>query len=197
MKKFGIAVATVMAAAATPAFAQNDMAGPHIEAHLGWDSLAIPDLSGTTGEQSPRSRVLYGVGAGYDVDLGHNLVAGVDTNFDLGGATRCTGPVLTATDSVCGKMVHDWDIGARLGVKTGPGLIYGRVAYDDTRVRSDYLPGDGSSSSTSENFGGLRLGVGGELPLGRLAYLKAEYRYTTASALPDQNQLLAGFGVHF
>ena len=197
MKMFGIAAVTVIAAAASPAFAQSGEAGPHIEAHLGWDSLAVPDLTGTSGEQSPHSRLLYGAGLGYDVNLGHNIVAGLDTNFDLGGAMRCTGPVLTATDSLCGKMVHDWDVGARLGVKTGLGLLYGRVAYDDTRVRSTYLPGDGSGSRASGDFGGLRLGVGTEVPLGQLAYLKAEYRYTTTSDLPDQNQLIAGFGVHF
>jgi len=198
MTKLGIAAAAVISTASiSPALAQTDGSGPRIEVHLGWDNLAVPDLTNSSDGQSPSSRLLYGAGLGYDVSLGHNLIAGVDTDFDLGGKTRCSGAVLTTTDNVCGRMMHDWDIGARLGVKTGIGLIYGRAAYDDTRVESTYLPGDGSSVHASGDYGGLRLGVGTEVPLGNLAYVKAEYRYTTASALPDQNQILAGFGVHF
>lgn len=195
MKKLGIAIATVLAAA-SPALAQSDT-GSRIEAHLGWDHLAVPDLSSQTGGQSPASRLLYGVGLGYDVNLGHNLVAGIDSDFDLGGATRCEGPTEGALDSLCGKMVRDWDIGARLGLRTGLGLVYGRVAYDNSLVRSSYLPGDGTSRTVSDDFGGLRLGVGAQLPVTSSTFVKAEYRYTTTPALPDQNQLLAGIGIHF
>jgi outer membrane immunogenic protein len=196
MKTPGIIAATALAAT-SPAYAQITGGGPHVEAHLGWDSLAVPDQTGQTTAQSPSSRLLYGAGAGYDVNLGHSLVLGVDTNFDLGGATNCTGPVLGTADSLCGKMVRDWDVGARLGLKTGLGLFYGRVAYDNSLVRSSYLPGDGTARVASDDYGGLRLGVGTEVPLTRGAYLKAEYRYTTTPDLPDQNQLLAGIGIHF
>lgn len=195
MKKFVITCA-LASLAASPGLAQTGT-GPRVEAHLGWDSLAVPDQTGITPAQSPSSRLLYGVGAGYDFDLGHGLVAGVETNLDLGGATNCTGPVLASSDSLCGKMVRDWDIGARLGAHVGPALVYGRVAYDNTLARTTYLPGDGSAIRASNDYGGLRLGAGAEVPLTSKTYAKVEYRYTIASGLPDQNQVLAGVGVHF
>jgi|GEM_PF-2067068 len=195
MKRSGLALVTAMASA-TPAFAQT-YTGPRAEVHLGWDSLAVPDQTGTTTARSPSSRLLYGAGLGYDVGLGSNFVVGLDTNFDLGGATRCSGPVLTPTDSLCGKMVRDWDVGARLGLKTGLGLFYGRVAYDNSLVRSRYLPGDGTSTVASNDAGGVRLAAGAEVPLGKISYLKAEYRYTTSDSIPDQHQLLVGIGVRF
>lgn len=197
MNKLSIALVTAALAASSPAFAQSGGTA-HVEAHLGWDSLPVPDLTHETLARSPASRLLYGGGAGYDVDLGSNIFAGVETNFDLGGSSNCTGRLLTVTDSLCGKMLHDWDIGARVGMNVGPARIYGRVAYDNTRVRSIYRPGDDATRiSVSRNFDGLRLGVGAEVPLTGGAYVKAEYRYTTASGLPDQNQLLAGVGIHF
>lgn len=195
MNKFAVTCA-IACLASSPAWADSDT-GPRLEAHLGWDSLAIPDQTGTAAAQSPSSRLLYGAGAGYDLSLGGNVIAGVETNFDLGSGTQCSGPVLGTSDSLCGQMAHDWDVGARLGLKEGPALVYARIAYDSTRVQSTYLPGDGTSASVSSNYDGVRFGGGAEMPLTGKSYLKAEYRYTVESGLPDQNQLLAGVGLRF
>ena len=189
-----------IAAMAAPAYAQSDShsdGGAHVEAQLGWDHLPIPDQTGNSATASDANRLLFGVGAGYDVSLGHGVIAGLDTNLDFGGKSNCASSVVTAGDSLCGKLVSDWDIGARLGVKTGVGLLYGRVAYDLSRVRSTYGPGDGTTTAVSSSQGGLRLGAGLEIPLVGKTYLKTEYRYTTASQLPAQQQVVAAVGVKF
>jgi opacity protein-like surface antigen len=198
MKKFAIGL-VVVAAATTPAFAQSDKngTGPRAEVHLGWDSVAVADQTGNTTAQSPKSRLLYGAGLGYDVGLGHGLIAGVETNLDLGGQTRCTDTLSAANDVLCGKAVRDWDIGARLGMKAGPALVYGRVAYDNSLIRSTYLDGAGGEQVASRSADGVRLGAGVEVPVAHAAYVKAEYRYTFLDGNPDKNQLLAGVGVRF
>ena len=44
---------------------------------------------------------------------------------------------------------------------------------------------------------GLRLGAGVEYDLMPNVYTKAEYRWTTASGVPDHNQVLVGVGLRF
>lgn len=84
-----------------------------------------------------------------------------------------------------------------MGVKAGSALVYGRVAYDDTKVRTSYLDGLGNTTTTDASGQGVRLAAGLEYNLGSLAYLKGEYRYTPDHGLGTQNQLVAGLGLRF
>jgi outer membrane immunogenic protein len=196
MKNLTIA-AFALSALASPAMAQS-FTGPHVEAQAGWDHADIPDQTGTTGNRvASDDRMIYGVGAGYDVSLGGPVIAGVDGSFDLGNHGGCASDVAATGDRLCSKLVRDFDIGARLGVQAGSTLFYGRVGYANSLVRSTYVPPTGSTVRDSEQDGGLRLGAGVEHQIGGGAYLKAEYRYTTASDLDDHHQLLGGIGIRF
>lgn len=98
-----------------PAFAQDTFVGPRIEAQVGWDHGDVPDITeSTAGTIASRNRVTYSVGLGYDWSRGHNVVAGIQGDADFGGKTGCVAGVNLPGDQLCGKMVHDLDIGARL-----------------------------------------------------------------------------------
>ena len=196
MAKLTIA-ALAVSAVASPAMEQS-FTGPHVEAQVGWDHADVPDQTGsTTDRHASDQRLIYGIGAGYDVGLGGGLIAGVDGSFDWSNRSGCAMGVAAAGDRLCSKLVRDVDIGARLGVKAGSNLVYARVGYDNSLVRSTYSLPANVSTEASRHDGGLRLGAGVEHALGRRAYLKAEYRYTTDSALDDHHQLLGGIGLRF
>ena len=186
----GLALATT-----APAMAQD---GLHAEVQGGYDHMALPDQTGNApGATVGGSRAVYGVGAGYDVALGGPVFAGIDTNLDFGSKTSCNTGVVAAGDQLCGKLRNDWDVGARLGVHAGPARVYGRVAYDRTSYATTYTDPSANVSYARNTADGLRLGAGVEYDLMPNVYTKAEYRWTTASGVPDHNQVLAGVGLRF
>jgi outer membrane immunogenic protein len=193
-----IMVIALGAGVATAAFAQDPFVGPRIEAHAGWDHGDVPDLTGSTaGTAASSDRMIYGVGLGYDWSLGRNVVAGVEGNADFGGHTGCVGSVNLPSDQLCGKMVRDLDVGARLGVVAGPVLLYGRVAYASTLANSSYTLPSGVITAASNTSGAARIGAGIEYALTPNVYAKTEYRYTTSGDLSDRHQVLAGLGFRF
>ena len=120
-----LTVAGAAAITAPSAYAQS-AGGAHIEVQGGWDHLAIPDQTGASpGSVTGSDRAIYGFGAGYDIPVGGGVLAGVDGDIDFGGKASCVSSVVITTDQLCNHMLHDWDVGVRLGVKTGPALLYG------------------------------------------------------------------------
>jgi len=180
---------------AVPAMAQD---GLRLEVQGGYDHMNFPDQTGNApGATAGGGRAVFGVGAGYDVPLSGPVFAGIDTNVDFGSKSSCNAGVVSAGDQLCGKLKSDWDVGARLGVHAGPAAIYGRVAYDRTTFATTYTDPLANVSYASKSADGLRLGAGVEYNLTPMVYTKAEYRWTTASDVPDHNQVLAGIGVRF
>ncbi|WP_295639746.1 outer membrane beta-barrel protein [Novosphingobium sp.] len=176
----------------------QSVGGAHVEVQGGYDHLSIPDQTGTAPAGSTGGgHGIYGFGAGYDVALAGHVIAGVDANLDFGAGSQCASGVVAASDQLCSKLRNDFDVGARLGYQAGPALLYGRVAFNDTHVRSSYTDPLGNVTTARGSQQGVRLGVGGEYGLGGGAYLKTEYRYTPSSQLGDQQQVIGGIGLHF
>jgi outer membrane immunogenic protein len=108
----------------TPAFAQE--AGPfsgfRIEGIAGYDSLRAAD-SEDEDDNETLDGVSYGVGAGFDFDLG-GIVAGIEAEYADSTAKESekeAGEIATL------KTGRDLYVGGRLGFRAGPAtLIYGK-----------------------------------------------------------------------
>ena len=122
---------------------------------------------------------LYGIGAGYDFDLGRSLTLGVEATVEESTADLF---ILDAR--------RDLGAGIRLGIKTGEtGRVYLGAGYSNARVTAT---GFGSG-----NADGIRGSAGYEFGLFGNIYGKLEYRYTNYEAGFDRHQGLTGVGIRF
>jgi outer membrane immunogenic protein len=184
MLKTIIAASLFSAAIAAPALAQDAAAGPtftgaHVEAVGGWDRVQ--------GQGSHDNGVLYGVGAGYDIQRG-GVVLGVE-----GEATDST-----QKESAGGLTEHasrDLYAGGRIGVVVGGNnLLYAKAGYTNARFG---ISGTGTDTFAHGNLDGARVGAGVEHALGNRAFVKAEYRYSDYQQGVSRNQVVAGVGLRF
>ncbi|GAO39595.1 hypothetical protein SCH01S_35_00300 [Sphingomonas changbaiensis NBRC 104936] len=192
MKKILIA-ALFGAAAATPALAQNaaPFTGFRVEGLAGYDHLK--------GNGGGRDGVAYGVGAGYDFQLG-GMVAGVEGEWMDSNTDGCKNSFITATDTVCATAKRDLYVGGRVGAAVTPStLIYAKAGYTNARVGVNYTdPATPANNfSTRNNLDGVRVGAGIEQKLGTNLYAKAEYRYSNYEAGVSRHQVLGGVGIRF
>lgn len=174
MRILATSALALMAATATPAFAQDATApetftGPRVEAIGGYDHASMPGAKG--------SGVVYGGAIGFDKQLGHVVI---------GAEGEVTGS--TADDSGL-HAGRDLYAGARIGFTVGDStLIYGKGGYTNGRV---------TAGGTGVNFDGVRFGGGVEHDFGRF-YGKVEYRYSRyQSGNIDRDQVVAGLGYRF
>lgn len=178
-----IAAASAFAFAA-PAYAQDDatFTGPWVAGMVGYDnSRAGSDVDDDTQEDDfddGISGVNYGVGVGYDFDMG-GIVLGVegewmeseaDTQFDLDDDVG-----LGVTNLSTGRDLY---AGARVGARLGTNaMIYAKGGY--TNARYNVLASDGTTDTrTNINLDGWRAGAGVEVAITPNAFVKAEYRYS-------------------
>ena len=169
MLKFS-AFAALAIAGATPALAQDgaSFTGPRIEAIVGYDHVKISGLGSDGG-------LAYGVGAGYDFQLG-GAVAGIEAEIS-DASTKESGL----------KAGRDLYAGARIGGAVGANtLLYAKAGYTNARV----------SGGGHINLDGFRVGAGIEHSLGQ-AYLKAEYRYSNYELGVSRHQVVGGVGIRF
>jgi outer membrane immunogenic protein len=167
---------------AAPAFAQDvgpTFTGPRVEAILGYDHVgAGSDIDNDNGRDDQSiDGLLYGVGAGYDINLG-SAVVGVEGEF---------------TDSTAKSSRHDFNddfgfgrvsqgrdlyIGARAGILANPAtLVYVKGGYTNTKL--NVLAGDtDETTDTSFKLDGWRIGGGVERAIGDHSFAKVEYRYS-------------------
>lgn len=160
----------LMAATATPAFAQDgSFTGPRAEVVAGWDHVG--------GLGDGQSGFAYGGAIGYDLQQSY-MVVGAEA--EITGAT---------TEEAGVKAGRDLYVGGRIGVAANSAtLIYGKVGYTNARV---------SFAGTGENFDGYRLGAGVERNFGKF-YGKVEYRYSRyEDAELNRDQVIAGIGYRF
>ena len=184
MSKF-IYAALLMGAAAAPALAQDGPSagtfnGAHVEALGGWDRVQ--------GEGSHDDGVLYGAGAGYDIQRG-NAVFGVEGEASDSTQKKELGAVTE-------KASRDLYVGGRIGyVVGGNNLLYAKAGYTNARYTVD---GTATGVNLAEgNLDGVRVGAGVEHQLGNHTFVKAEYRYSNYEQGVSRNQVVAGFGVRF
>ncbi|MCR5871859.1 MULTISPECIES: outer membrane protein [unclassified Sphingomonas] len=186
--------ALAAATCATPAFAQDadSFTGPSISVFTGMEQVNTdgPDETG----------IIYGVTAGYDVDLG-KAVVGIELEAAESNTDYCETAVLVASDSLCTKASRDLYAGARAGIKVGgSSLAYVKGGYTNARVDVDYVGGaaaPGADFSDHENLDGFRVGAGAEHRLASGVTVKVEYRYSDYEQDVSRHQGLIGVGFRF
>jgi outer membrane immunogenic protein len=192
MRCFAFPLLAVMAVA-TPAFAQGSapFTGPRIEGIVGWDQMR---------NHGHDQGAVYGLGAGYDVQMGGAIV-GLEGELSDSDVRQHQYDVFATGDRLTAKAGRDLYVGARIGkVVGGRTLLYAKAGYTNERARLIY---DDGTTAGLNNFrdhtdlDGVRLGAGAEYALGRNSYLKAEYRYSNYEKGFTRNQLVGGFGFRF
>lgn len=192
-----ILAALISGTAATPAFAQDAtdtgrFTGPRVEAIVGYDT--------TKDDGEGRDGAVYGIGAGYDLQVG-SLVVGVGAEASKSTIEDCTSSVVVANDELCVEAGRELTVGGRVGFLAGSNaLIYGHAGYTNARVDVDYDNGTGATDafdSESTNLDGVRVGGGVEIGIGTNAFAKAEYRYSNYEQGFDRHQVVGGIGLRF
>lgn len=193
MRKYMIA-ALFAAAAAAPAMAQPaaPFTGPRIEGLVGYDHVR--------GDGGGRDGVTYGVGVGYDFQLG-GAVVGLEGEANDSSVDACENGFVTAADRICLNAKRDLYIGGRVGAVVGPRtLVYAKAGYTNARVGVNYDDGTAAGAGNfrlNENLDGVRVGAGIEHMLGRNTYVKAEYRYSNYEKGLERHQVVGGVGFRF
>jgi outer membrane immunogenic protein len=183
---YALASAAALAAFATPACAE----GFRAEVHGGWDhARAAGD-----GE----SGIVYGIGAGYDFDIGRKAQLGLDLSADLSSLEECERSVVVANDRACVDAGRDLAAAVRLGYKVSDrGTLYALAGYTNARFRFDYTTPAGVTTRDGRNLDGFRLGAGYQHAFGDKMYGKVEYRYSNYENDVTRHQVLLGVGVNF
>jgi len=189
-----IIVAALLAGGlATPAFAQDaaPFSGFHVEGIVGYDTTDV-EGEGTNG-------IVYGIGAGYDIQSG-NLVFGIDGEASKSTLDECVASVDVTGDELCAEAGRELSVGGRVGMVVGSNaLVYARAGYTNARVNLAYdHPTNNTLDVTEgENLDGVRVGGGVELAVGTNAFVRAEYRYSNYEQGFDRHQAVGGFGFRF
>ena len=189
MRKILLA-ALVAGTAATPAFAQENspFTGFRVEAVGGYDTLRSgerDDGTETSEDEGDESidGVTYGVGAGFDFDLG-GVVAGVEAEYSDSTGDQDSDETIDGINFTSrigtGRDIY---VGGRLGFLVSPTtMIYGKAGYTNTNLDVE-VAGDGEEFQFGGNIDGWRLGAGIEQTFGTNAYGKIEYRYSNYNNL--------------
>lgn len=198
MRKFPLTVALVAGTIATPAFAQDDLEAPrgrfHVSGILGYDA---PD-----GGVDDSSGVVYGIGAGYDFNIGSNIVAGPEVELTTSSTDECQAGVDRAGDQLCIGAGRDIYVGARVGHRVGNNaLVYVGAGYTNAAFDVSYdanLAGNTGDFRIDEDLDGFRLKGGVEFGIGRNAFVRGEYRYSSYDDGDfDRHQLVGAVGFRF
>ena len=191
MRSFAFA-ALAAAALATPAVAQDMGSAPftglRVEGLLGWDRLQ---------NGGHDDAIMYGVGAGYDMQMGGALV-GIEGELNDSDARACAGARTAISPRVCGKAARDLYVGGRVGTVMGDRtLLYAKAGY--TNARAKLTSDDGATEVTlgKRDLDGVRVGAGAEYALGTNSFIKAEYRYSNYEQGFERHQVVGGFGFRF
>jgi outer membrane immunogenic protein len=160
---------------ATPAHAQDadNFGGFKLGVVAGYDkvSLEYEDVSASD------DGVLYGVTAGYDVDLG-NAVIGLELEASDSSTKQRYTDLLFSGDSAKLAAGRDLYVGARIGIPVSPNLlIYAKGGYVNGRVKLTYDGGADLFFTDSDTLDGWRLGGGVEFS-NSTHFARIEYRYS-------------------
>lgn len=214
-----------------PAHAQelSPFTGLRVEALVGYDKLRngsdvdIDDEDDDIDESI--DGFLYGIGAGYDFDLG-SVVVGIEGELTDSTGNEDADQALNAPFAYRASVGRDLYIGARVGMQATPRtLVYLKGGYTNTKIDAaidDFDDDDDVdfTADTDQTVDGYRIGAGvehllepGLLGFGSSTYVKLEYRYSNYSDLNfdddflpegnpvdidlDRHQVVAGLGVRF
>lgn len=178
-----LAAGTAMAIAA-PAIAQDGestFTGPRVEAIVGYEQTkagsSVDDDVNSDNDESIEG-LMYGVGIGYDFDLG-GAVVGIEGELtDSDAKTKFEDGDFEGFGFGSVKTNRDLYLGARVGAKIGPNvLLYAKGGYSNAKL--DVLANNGTTELSQDiDLDGWRVGAGVEYALNENAFVKLEYRYT-------------------
>jgi len=188
VKKITIALAAVVAACATPAFAEAP-SGVRTEVLVGWDRVSL-DLNDLGLGTYSKDGVGFGLALGYDIPTTGNVAFGVDAEVSDSSTKYVYDD---GVDRAVISTGRDLYVGARVTAAVNPKLnLYGKVGYTNARIK-----GELNGFKDGENGDGVRLGLGAQLGLGGNSYGLLEYRYSNYESNFSRNQVLAGVGLRF
>jgi outer membrane immunogenic protein len=193
MHKYFLA-ALLAGTVATPALAQSNAGGT-------FTGLRVEGIVGGDRVQADghEDGVVYGVGVGYDMQMG-GAVVGIEAEASDSSADVCDKDVDVTGDRLCIGAKRDLYVGGRVGAAVGTStLIYGKAGYTNARFGFDYDDGGNGSNDFGDgrNLDGVRVGAGVETLLGSNSFVKAEYRYSNFEQGVERHQVLGGFGFRF
>lgn len=185
---------------ATPALAQDpapppspQLGGFRVEGVIGYDATEI------NGDDD--GGLVYGLGAGYDFQVGRRVVLGIEAEASESTNDGCELNIAQPGDSICLSSGRDLYVGGRVGVMLGSRFqLYARAGYTNARLRVTYddgVAGSAGDFSFNNDLDGARVGAGGQFRIGRHAYLGAEYRYSNYEGGSDRGQILSTLGFRF
>lgn len=223
MKKLIMILASGTALVAAPAMAQDattepgsTFTGPRVEAIVGYDiNKAGSSIDDGISDRNQRAKgLLYGVGVGYDVDVGPVVVGAEAELSDSTAKSRFSNGEFAGFGLGNVKANRDLYLGARVGAKVSPNaMIYAKGGY--TNAKFDVRNNDGTTTYNQDiDADGWRAGVGAEYAVNKNTYAKLEYRYSNYTKAEvdlngtladsdrfkvdtDRHQIVAGVGVRF
>ena len=187
---------------ATPALAQEETGAPgglYIGALAGYEGLDVDSADGTA--TASADSAVYGITAGYDINLG-NAFVGVEGELSTSdGSTSFPDSFGGAREGL--EANGQYYVGARAGFALTPGIAaYGKVGY--TALDTKAFTESGSLDELEENADGLRFGGGLQVQLpgsleGRVEYRRSKYDDLADAAQGDAttDQVVAGIGLRF
>jgi outer membrane immunogenic protein len=168
---------------ASPALAQDSspFSGFRVEALGGYDAVKSGDEN-YQGEDDGMDGVAFGVGAGYDFDLG-GIVAGVEGEFTESTGKQEYDETLDVPFSTRIETGRDLYVGGRIGMRVAPAtLVYAKGGYTNTSIEAQF-EGDDDRLELDTNADGWRVGAGVEQLFGDNMFGKVEYRYSNYTNL--------------
>ncbi|MDI1294738.1 MAG: outer membrane beta-barrel protein [bacterium] len=182
MRKLMVATFLTGAAIASPALAQDvgpTFTGPRVEAILGYDHVGAGSSIDNNNGRDDQSidGLLYGVGAGYDINLGSALV-GVEGEYTDSTAKSDRRDYTDTFGFGRVSQGRDLYVGARAGFLANPQtLLYVKGGYTNTKL--NVLAGDtNQTTDTAFKLDGWRIGAGVERAINTNTFAKVEYRYS-------------------
>ena len=202
IKLFATPAVLAATLAATAAQAQDGSGAPggfFVGALAGYEGVEVTSADGSV--TADASSAVYGVNAGFDLNLG-NAFVGIEGELSTSdGSTRFPDSFAGARDGL--ETNGQYYLGARAGFALTPGIAaYGKIGYTalDTRAFTE----SGSLADLEENTDGLRFGGGLQIQLPGPLEARVEYRRSTYNDLADASQgkastdqVVAGIGLRF
>jgi len=201
MNKTLTLVALAAATLAVPAAAQDAGGAPgglYVGALAGYEGIDVDSADGTA--TASADSAVYGINAGYDLNLG-NAFVGVEGEYSAsGGSTEFPDSFSGARDGL--EANGQYYVGARAGLALTPGIAaYGKLGY--TALDTKAFTSAGSIDELKDNAGGLRFGGGVQVQLpgaleGRVEYRRSRYKDLGGDfGDATTDQVVAGVGLRF
>ena len=200
-KTLVVSAAAIAAVFASPAMAQSAGGAPgglYVGVLAGYEGLDVDSADGSVSASADSA--VYGINAGYDVNLG-NAFVGVEGELSTsGGSSEFPDSFSGARDGL--EANGQYYVGARAGVALTPGIAaYGKVGY--TALDTKAFSSAGSLDEVKDNASGLRFGGGLQVQLpgaleGRVEYRRSKYKDIHGDfGDATTDQVTAGIGLRF